>query len=99
MHRDFTAGPIEETRRPRTDAKMRVGLVDYWTRTNKWSSRYALEKSPSLKRRNWTFHRPGSVIRKMYGWVQFWPSARVTLNVDQVVRFSSTVSLNPEVVL
>src|SRR6266571_120327 len=36
----------------------RAGLVDYWTRTNKWSSRYGEAKSPFLKRRNSIFHRP-----------------------------------------
>jgi len=61
----------------------------YVTRTYRWSSRYALEKSPSLKRRNGTFHRPASLIRSALGWVPFRPSARVTLNVDHVVWLTS----------
>src|SRR2546422_8715602 len=51
-----------------------------------WSSGYALETSPSWKKRSWTFPKPVSLIWKVESWVQFRPSARVTLNVDQVVR-------------
>ncbi|HEX9339707.1 MAG TPA: hypothetical protein VF992_00830 [Thermoplasmata archaeon] len=40
-----------------------------------------------------------SLIRNVYGWVPFRPSARVTLIVDPVVRSTSTVSLNPYVAL
>ena len=37
----------------------------YATRTNKWSSRYVEERSPSLNRKNLTFQRPVSLIRKV----------------------------------
>jgi hypothetical protein len=45
-----------------------------------------------LKRRNGTFHRSVALIRNVSGSVQFRPSAKATLNVDQVVRLTSMVS-------
>ena len=37
----------------------------------------------------------GGVDSEGVGLVQFWPSVRLTLNVDQIVRLTPTVSLNP----
>ncbi len=55
-----TAPPPGSERRVEADPPCR-----YATRTYRWSARYAFEKSPSLKRRNWTFHSPAALIRKV----------------------------------
>src|SRR5207245_10048704 len=41
----------------RKEEASEVGQGAHVTRTYRWSSRYAEERSPSLKRRNWTFQR------------------------------------------